>query len=268
MRQTWRRCLVLVVSFVVLAVRINFIQEVQAQVVDFGMAYGVVVNDNDVRDGQIVTLVDGKYQLSSEEYDKNMYGVVDLSPDVVLDVTGDANSVPMVVNGQAYVLVNNSKGPIAVGDWVTSSSVKGMGMKADRNEGMVLGQALEAYDGGAEGGLILVAVNIQSAPERLETNSLLATLNKAALDFLSLSNEVARERTYELLRYILAAIVIVISITFSYLTFGKVARSGVEAVGRNPLARTTIMLGVGLNIIIAGLIILAGVVVAYLIVRL
>jgi F0F1-type ATP synthase membrane subunit c/vacuolar-type H+-ATPase subunit K len=52
------------------------------------------------------------------------------------------------------------------------------------------------------------------------------------------------------------------------MTFGKVARSGVEAVGRNPLAKTSILTGVLFNISIGAVIILSGVGVAYLIIKL
>ena len=225
-------------------------------------------DNTEVRDGMVVSIKDGKYQLSESKYDDNMIGVIDLSPDVVLDMTADDNSVPIIVNGQAYVLVNSSNGSIAAGDWVTTSANRGIAMKADDNKGSLLGQALEAYDGSPEGGRILIAVHVLVSANKLADTSLIAVLRRGAFDFLSLTTEVAQERTYELLRYILAAIVIIVSIIFAYFTFGRVARSGVEAVGRNPLARRSIVAGIAFNMTVAILIILSGVLVAYMIVRL
>lgn len=67
------------------------------------------------------------------------------------------------------------------------------------------------------------------------------------------------------LRYILAALVVVISFVFGFLFFGRVARTGVEAMGRNPLAIRSIAVGVVVNFLLTLSIMLIGLAVAYLI---
>jgi F0F1-type ATP synthase membrane subunit c/vacuolar-type H+-ATPase subunit K len=244
---------------------------VLAQTTDFGVAYGVIIEDQPLQDGQLVSLVNGRYQLSRTEYDRDMIGVVDLSPDLLLDFTGDSQSVPIVATGQVYVLVGNQQGDIEAGDWITSSQTPGIGMRADRDLGPVIGQALEAFPANAgQPGLVLVMLsrNQGIGGRDDETPSFMDVLNRMLIELLNLSQDTAEARIFDLIRYILAAIVIIISIVFAYMTFGKVARSGVEAVGRNPLAKTSILTGVLFNISIGAVIILSGVGVAYLIIKL
>jgi hypothetical protein len=67
------------------------------------------------------------------------------------------------------------------------------------------------------------------------------------------------------LRYLLAMIVAVASFILGFIYFGKVAKSGVEAVGRNPLASRLIQLNVALNLILTVAIMSAGLLLAYFI---
>lgn len=245
-----------------------------SQTVDFGVAYGVIIappEQGAINDGHLVSLIEGNYQLSQVEYDFNFVGVVDFSPDLLLDLSGDENSTPIVKTGQVYVLTSNQGGSIAIGDWLTTSSQPGIAIKANREQGAVIGQALEAYPADSDqAALILIALNPRagSSLNSADTPSLSAAVNQFLVDLFGLSSDVTAERAYDLLRYLLAAIVIIISIIFSYYTFGRIARSGIEAVGRNPLARNSILFSVGFNVSVAAAIIFAGVIVSYLIIRL
>jgi len=67
------------------------------------------------------------------------------------------------------------------------------------------------------------------------------------------------------LRYLLAATVIALSFGLGFIYFGRVARAGVEAMGRNPSAGRQIQLSVIFNIIVTIAITLAGLGMAYLI---
>lgn len=245
-----------------------------AQGSDFGVAYGVIINSENQSapvDGQIVSINQGEYRLSNQEYDPNMYGVVDLSPDILLDLTGGSNGVPIVTSGQAYVLVSSSGGGIKIGDWLTSSTEYGVAIKAVRDNGTVIGQALEPFPANSrEPGLILATINIvaPAGTGNSLTPSLSSAFNQFLVDLFGLYSNVTQEKAYDLLRYIIAAIVIIISIIFSYYTFGRIARSGIEAVGRNPLAKNSILFGISFNIGIAAVIIISGILVAYMIIRL
>jgi F0F1-type ATP synthase membrane subunit c/vacuolar-type H+-ATPase subunit K len=67
------------------------------------------------------------------------------------------------------------------------------------------------------------------------------------------------------LRYVIAGILVVGSFIFGILHFGRIAKSGVEALGRNPLAAKTIQFGIIMNVMIAIVIMLVGLGIAYIV---
>lgn len=244
---------------------------VKGQNVDFGIAYVVNIqpSDQSVQDGQIVSINHGQYELSNHPYDQNVFGIIDLTPDLTLDTTeNDQNKYPVVTSGQAYVLVSTQNGNIQVGDWITTSEQAGIGVKADRTYGPVVGQALAEYADTQAPGLVLATVNIGQNRSSLDNPSIIDSINALLLELLRITGSVATDRAFDMLRYIIAAFVVIISIIFAYITFGKVARTGVEASGRNPLAKNLILTGMIFNLMLAGVIIISGIIVAYLILRL
>ncbi|MFA6522049.1 MAG: hypothetical protein WCT24_00420 [Patescibacteria group bacterium] len=89
--------------------------------------------------------------------DESVIGVRSISPIVLGGVSeGEsiANKVTVGLFGQIRVNVNNEGGAITAGDYITVSSVPGVGKKATES-GKVVGQALESIDGS---GLIKVYV--------------------------------------------------------------------------------------------------------------
>jgi hypothetical protein len=77
-------------------------------------------------------------------YDADIMGAVATSPYMVL---GDETSATVRVGlvGRVPVVVSTENGPIKVGNRVTSSSAKGIGMRAGR-PGAIVGRALETFD--------------------------------------------------------------------------------------------------------------------------
>jgi hypothetical protein len=67
------------------------------------------------------------------------------------------------------------------------------------------------------------------------------------------------------LRYLLAIIVAVMAFGLGFVYFGRVAKGGVEALGRNPLAGRAIQLSVLMNLILTVAIMVGGLVLAYII---
>ncbi len=70
-----------------------------------------------------------------------------------------------------------------------------------------------------------------------------------------------------ILRYILAGLAVLISFTIGFFTLARTIPKAMEALGRNPLARTTIQFGIVLNIIFTIGIGLVGVVAAIILLR-
>lgn len=220
------------------------------------LAVSVAVNGDQVDDGSLVcSRVDGNV-LCDQEYDTALLGVVTTEPVVFVQNRGLDNSYALVTSGKAFVKVSNAAGNIAIGDFVTTSTTAGVGQKATRS-GYVIGTALQSYDGSGEA-KILVSIGIRPAivVEGLRGNLLDTIRQGLASVYLTPLNA---------LRYIAAIIVTIAAFILGFMYFGRVAKTGVEAVGRNPLASGTIQLSVVFNIVLTVIIMLAGLALAYLI---
>ncbi len=74
------------------------------------------------------------------------------------NIPSSANPLPVALKGRVRVKVSVENGAIAVGDPITSSSVSGIGMKSTK-PGMIVGQALEAWNGPGQGTILVFMGN-------------------------------------------------------------------------------------------------------------
>ena len=204
-----------------------------------GIAISVTIVDKEAKDGNIIVRTKNGYALSKIAYDTNIYGVLTESPSLYLQNTETAGVKPVLTSGKAYVLVTAINGKISKNDYITSSTIPGVGQKADK-DGRIVGTALEGYtnQNPKAVGKILIAVN----PNFSSPGSQLTSF-----------------------RYILAAIIAILSFVIGFVYFGRIARTGVEALGRNPLASKTIQINIVINLFLMVIIILTGLGLAYLI---
>lgn len=207
--------------------------------------------------GAIISGSENGYSTSKKEYDSGLYGVITNTPAVSLENIPTAGTRQVVYKGPTKVIVSNANGPIEKNDFITSSNTPGIGMKATNN-GFVIGTALEGYSGNSTG-LILVNINPHF-------NTSFATgVSRNIFDLLGNARASAYLSPLEALRYIIAALVALLGFVIGFIYFGRVAQKGVEAVGRNPLAGRTIEFSVLLNVALTALIIIVGLIIAYLI---
>ena len=186
-----------------------------------------------------------------------MIGVAVTDPAVSFESrTNREGYVSILRDGKARIKVTTANGNIAVGDKLTSSTTPGVSIKAGKS-GYVVGTALSAYDG-SEPGEVLIAIDIKPVTMTEGAQSNLIAIITDGLDGIFLSPLSA-------LRYLAATVIVVAAAVASFIYFGKVARSGVDAIGRNPLASKAIQLSVMLNVMLTIFIIGVGVGVAYLI---
>jgi hypothetical protein len=233
--------------------------KVVAQTTSSGVAVQVqIAEGSEVQDGDIVCSANETLAPCTTEYDTTMVAVVSLQPAVFLENTS-LSGTSVASSGKAYVRVSGAGGAIKTGDLITSSNVAGVGQKAIRS-GYVVGTALEPFDATSaeQQDRIQVQLNIRPAivAEGLRGNLLENLRNGLASVYLT---------PLSALRYILAMIVTIVAFTLGFMYFGRVARSGVEAIGRNPLAGTMIQVSIVLNIVLTIVIMLAGLGLAYLI---
>lgn len=207
-----------------------------------------------VSSGMVICSTGQTYMPCTKEYDSTMVGVVVTDPAVSFESSeGRDGYVSVLRDGKSYVKV---RGSIALGDKLTSSSTSGVLIKADKS-GYVFGTALSTHDG-EDTGEVLTAIDIKPVTLTDGAKNNLVDIIKDGLDGIFLSPLSA-------LRYVAASIIVVAAAIAGFIYFGKVARSGVDAIGRNPLASKAIQMSVILNVVLTVFIIGLGVGVAYLI---
>jgi len=72
----------------------------------------------------------------------------------------------------------------------------------------------------------------------------------------------------DLIRYIAAGVIVLLSFTFAFLTFSRSVVRSIEAIGRNPLARHTIQVTLILNLILMVATAIIGVIASVIIIKL
>lgn len=227
-----------------------------------GLARMIEVQDPDVPDGSIVSTSPEGAVLSSLAYDPQVLGVVARDAAIILTNDVAIDGVPVISNGAVYVLVSSKEGAIQKGDLITTSTTPGVGVKAV-NAGYVLGNALEGYENPDPEHVDKIAVDLD-----LHYFNSKPTFPGSLSDIFKIAILPTREGPTPIFKYIAAAAVVISSFVLAFVSFGRTAAKGVEALGRNPAASRIIHLGIIFNVIIVIAIVAAGLVVAFLILRL
>lgn len=226
-----------------------------------GVAISYPINADTAESGHIICAGSEGFVLCDRAFDPQLAGVITDNPAVALEAPGTEGDITRLVlaNGTAVVKVSGEGGAIKKGNFVTSSEVPGVGQLATRN-GYVLGAALDNFDGESadDRGEVLVALNIHPA----------AGLAGPRSDLINIIRQGISAPLFEPLaafRYVLAALMIVLAFSLGFIYFGRVAKTGIEAMGRNPTASRMIQMAVLFNIVITIMIVLIGLAIAYLI---
>lgn len=228
-----------------------------------GIASYINVRDGKILAGSILSLNKGKYELSRIGYDPNVRGVIAVNPAIEFRPTEiPSTALPLVKAGVIDVLVSNANGAIRNGDMITTSTIPGVGMKATKS-GYVIGAAIEDFapSGKQTTGTIKVIFDVRYIASSVGVAGSL-------LDVFNLSAIATYEQPLTVFKYVLAGFISLISVFFGFTYFGRITHSGIEALGRNPLAARTIQIGIFLNVLLATLVVGGGIVISYLILRL
>lgn len=215
-----------------------------------------------VQEGNIVAFSDGQYILSKVAYDQFMVGVVTANPAITQDIQGPIPSYPVINAGQGFVLVTTGNGEIKKGDFITSSTIPGIGMKATKS-GYTIGVALEGFNAKNTKtiGKIPISINIHYFIGN-------APITSNLLDLLTLSAVATYESPSLVFKYILSGGIVALSLLFAFVLISKTANKGIDALGRNPLSSTDIHIGIALNVFIAVILLITGGIMGYLVLRL
>jgi F0F1-type ATP synthase membrane subunit c/vacuolar-type H+-ATPase subunit K len=227
--------------------------------VSSGIATYVQINDTNIKEGDLIRLTPNGYKKTTNAYDSSVFGVVTDNPSVSFENTSLTNAKPVISSGKVYVNVTAHNGPIKKGDVLTSSSVAGYAQKATDN-GYVIGTAAEDFNASNNKatGKILVILNFTY-------NTSIASKSNNIFKLFTIAADAPYLSPLNALRYVFAAIMVILSFIIAVYFFGRVSATGVEAIGRNPLASKMIMLSVIFNLLLSGVIIGLGVAVGYII---
>jgi F0F1-type ATP synthase membrane subunit c/vacuolar-type H+-ATPase subunit K len=227
-----------------------------------GVARVIEFENKDVLDGHVISASEDGPKLSDIPYDSHVIGVVARDSAILISSTEIIDGIPVMSLGQVYILVSTKDGPIKRGDLLTTSTIPGVAVKAVRS-GYVLGSALEDYDNQDPDRVEKIAADLN-----LHYFNAKPTFPGSLTDIFKLALLTTKDGPSALFKYIVAAFVVLGSFVLGFLTFGRTAAKGIEALGRNPAAKGIIHLGIIFNISIVIVIVLAGLIVAFLILRL
>ncbi|HKR81551.1 MAG TPA: hypothetical protein VJR27_00965 [Candidatus Saccharimonadales bacterium] len=241
-------------------------------------------SDQTLQKGLIVALKKGtnnKVEALNQSNINAMYGVVVSANDspVNLSDNNSGTQVYVATAGNYDVLVSTQNGPIANGDYITISALDGVGMKTGDSQSFVIGKALQSFDGhsGTEstaqltdsnGNKMLVSLARISVSVGVARNpSLKVTVSNLPSFLQKAAQAVANKPVTDSRIYIsLVALVACMLIAGSLLYAG--VRSSITAVGRNPLAKTSIAKGLVQVSVLALIIFLLGIFAVYLLLKL
>lgn len=245
-------------------------------------AYGT---DTALQKGMIVKLKDSdahKVVLLDKEHAADMLGVVVAPNDSAVTLSSDnpnTRQAYVATFGRFDVLVSNENGAIKSGEYLTISSVDGIGMAADNSDTIVLGKANEGFNGtsnvvsstsikradgskrGISIGRISVTISVSHNPLLKQNSSALPAF------FQNVGNEIADKPVSSTRIYIALIILLVCTVLAGSLLYGGV-RNSMISIGRNPLAKKSIMRSM-LQVILTSLtVFIIGIFGVYLLIRL
>lgn len=109
---------------------------------------------DDVKPGDLISidpLNRDSYHVTSDANDPNLIGVYSTNPTLTLN--DPTSGIPVGLQGRVPININTTNGKIKIGDYLTSSSISGVAMKATKNT-YVIGRALENYSAVEDGQIL------------------------------------------------------------------------------------------------------------------
>lgn len=236
--------------------------------------------DQSLQSGMIVRIKpsdSGKVEMSSSGNAQDMYGVVVSLNAAPLTLSDNNQQVYVAANGRFDVLVSDQAGDIKSGDYITISSLDGIGDKATSSDVYIIGRALSSFDAKTNAvskveikqgnskqtvniGRVQTEIAAARNPLHKTIDSQVPGVLQRASDVLA-GKQVSSWRIYAATGFLLASVILSAS-----LLYGGI-RSAMTAIGRNPLSKNSITKGMT-RVVVGGLVIfLTGVFAVYLILR-
>ncbi len=256
------------------AINTPLVRVVRAADTMSGIASTYDVTDKEAISGDIICFTDpgtGALGRCQKEFDEKVFGILVTAPQLVLRNNPEAQ--PIVREGRVFVNVTTLTGELKSGDYLTSSPIAGKAQKVGDYLGYIIGRTLTAFtakDGTPvtyEGksyisGQVEVALSIGP----LGALPRGTFLDKIGFSLLKSTQNPAGAGLF--LRYIAAALVVILVSLMSFSVFGRNITKGIEAIGRNPLARGPIQFIIILNTVLIAAVVLGAIIISIVIIRL
>jgi len=213
---------------------------------------------------------------------QNMFGVTVNRNQLPLAVTNAdlENETFVAVSGTYNVLVSTQAGEIANGDYITMSSLSGIGMKAGTEEETVLGRAHGSFDGkGTTLGTMSLKDSNGNADNKVSLGSIPVTIDikrnpnekstKAEVpEFLERVGQAIAEKEVSAIRIYLSMAITAVSLIAAIAVLYAGVRNSVISIGRNPMSKKSIFRALFEVILTSALVLIIGLFAVYLLLRL
>lgn len=229
---------------------------------------GMLVATKDGDDKKVVALTD-------KTIDK-FKGVVVEKNDSPVTISNEEQKIFVATSGPYEVLVSDENGPIKKGDFVSISTASGIGAVATEDSQFVVGVAAGDFAGGGDS----LSTAKSSSGKDVKVGRIKVDVafgkNPGAKDkahskvpgILKNISESVADKPLSAARIYLSFTVFVATVVVSGIVLFSGIRSGVIAIGRNPLSKKTIYRGL-MQVIVLGLIIfIVGIFGVYLVLKL
>lgn len=210
----------------------------------------------------------------------DVQGVVVTSNDAAIAISEETQKVYVASGGKFDVLVSDQNGAISGGDYITVSSVSGIGMRSDENYPIVLGRTLQDFKGESDARFVSKAtIKDASGSERIinigrVTVDISVGKNPFAKnadtvpDFLRKVGESIAGKPVDPPRLYLSLFLLLLTTSITGSVIYSAVRSGLISIGRNPLSKKMIVKGILQMVVVGFIIFFSGLFGVYLILRL
>ncbi len=209
-----------------------------------------------------------KIKIAPASDPRAIFGVVVDPSESPIALTGSGQTY-VATTGKHRVLITTENGGIKSGDYISMSSVDGIGAKALTSQSFVLGRAIEDFDGknkviNTVNGLKVGRIGVDITPK----GNPLKKAGLAVPESLRKVSEAVAGNPVGTLKIYLALLILIASTIISTILVATGVRSGISSIGRNPLSKKSIIRGLMQAIIMAVLIFIIGLFGVYLLLKL
>lgn len=201
--------------------------------------------DQEAKDGDIIVSNDKGLLRATAPWDMHLFGVVVETP-LIAYRNVDQSGALIARTGVVSVRVSDEAGPINPGDFITSSTIAGVGQKSTKT-GYVIGSAMTKLEGTTDQanvngktvniGRVNVSLRIEFADLEDKRSLTLIPYEISAQVLKSIQDS---QKFATIARYFIAIILIFTSLISAYLINNRAVAKSIEAIGRNPLAKPDI----------------------------